>query len=53
MEKLSGITIIKEKDYVNKIFEIQLERTKNEEFIKQLKEMQLMLNNYIEEMLEC
>ena len=45
--------IIKEKDYVNKIFEIQLERTKNEEFIKQLKEMQLMLHNYIEEMLEC
>ena len=45
--------IIKERDYVNKIFKIQLERTKNEEFIKQLKEMQLMLNNYIEEMLEC
>ena len=45
--------IIKERDYVNKIFKIQLERTKNEEFTKQLKEMQLMLNNYIEEMLEC
>ena len=45
--------IIKERDYVNKIFKIQLERTKNEEFIKQLKEMQLMLNKYIEEMLEC
>lgn len=45
--------IIKERDYVNKIFKIQLEKTKNEEFTKQLNEMQLMLNNYIEEMLEC
>lgn len=45
--------IIKEKDYINKMINIQIKRTENEEFINQLKEIQVLVNNYIEEMIQC
>ena len=45
--------IVKNKDYVNKIIEIQMNETNNIDLINQLKEIKKVMNNYIEEMIQC
>lgn len=45
--------IIKQGDYMNTTIEKQKEETTNKDLIKQLTNIQSMLNNYIEEMITC
>lgn len=45
--------IIKRNDYVNKITQININETNNKKLINQLKEIRDIINNYIEEMLQC
>ena len=45
--------IIKEKNYLNDMIDIQIKETENKELIKQLEELRVFLNNYIEEMIKC
>lgn len=48
-----SIKILKENNYINTIIDIYLEKSNNEELNKQLEEIRKVINNYIEEMLEC
>ena len=45
--------IIKEKNYLNDMIDIQIKEAENKELIKQLEELRVFLNNYIEEMIKC
>ena len=45
--------IVKNKNYVNKIIEIQMNETNNKDLINQLQEIKKVMNNYIEEMIQC
>ena len=50
-KKLKYVT--KRNDYVNKITQININETNNKKLINQLKEIRDIINNYIEEMLQC
>ena len=45
--------IIKEKNYLNDMIDIQIKEAENKELIKQLEDLRVFLNNYIEEMIKC
>ena len=45
--------IIQENDYINKLINEQLKETDNEELKKQLEELRIFVNKYIEEMITC
>ncbi len=45
--------LLKEKDYINQMIDIQLEEVKNEELKNQLKTLKEFSNKYIEEMITC
>ena len=45
--------ILKETNYINKMLDIQLKDTNNKELVKQIEELRLFVNNYIEEMIKC
>lgn len=45
--------IIKNEDYLNDTIEKQINETTNEDLINQLKNIQLLLNNYVEEKITC
>lgn len=48
-----SLQYIKEKQYIKKIIENQIKMERNEKLINQLKEIEIVMNNYIEEMLTC
>ena len=45
--------IIKENDYINRLLDKQLEEIKNEELKKQIEELRIYVNQYVEEMITC
>lgn len=45
--------VTKRNDFVNKITQININETNNKKLINQLKEIRDIINNYIEEMLQC
>lgn len=53
MNYKKSIEILKENKYLDIIIDQYLNKTKNEELKNQLEEVRKIINNYIEEMLEC
>jgi len=45
--------ILKETNYINTMLDIQLKDTNNKELVKQIEELRVFINNYIEEMIKC
>ena len=45
--------ILKETDYINKMLDIQIKESKNNELNNQLEELRKFINQYIEEMITC
>ena len=45
--------ILKEKNYINTMLDVQVKDTKNQELINQIEELRVLVNNYIEERIKC